>query len=999
MNKLGRIVDGYVFSHAETGESSSGSSNSGSGNHHDHGSTNSIPIFDPNPTNPSYYPTTNFSDKNRYDADAPYNQAPHFSVPNGIGLPLAHNFNFDTFIKTEKGNNRDTYDAGYDLPLYFTLPNITEEDSYQWDSFPAGEAQQFLVFSVEQDTINSRSPYNGDTGESVVLRAESSSDTERPFTISLSVTPYNAGPIPHIHWAEDEAFIMLQGEMDSWIGDPTKDAYELYEFPEGNDVTGDNLPADVRTPQLEADNVENYYYGHLMAKDGVYLPRGHAHAYRNASPNGDPLVFLTLWSRTPGYPDGGIEEFFTLSDPLIGRFYDTSNEAAGYGNLYNKNVGSEDGISNQQRFVDYFNTFPEYYVAMSRNFGSFTAVESDSILAADGSALTMGGNWNPSIPTDTGTFATPPPAAWNEQSATPWLATPGEEGSDSYYTPPAPNAPSEAVNFSTPFDPEVIQRVALQYDPNNQNGISQTDFKQSTEKLANIYNESNGVKSSDLLLPQSADATYEILTVWDRFSSLDKLRDDKAFKKTFQQLKRGGSVTPTNSSVHNDLSDNYESNAPEQMLLGKFEIKDDSIDAVLSLSEELREKTRQETGNLSFDYYLEKGDNTTIYYIEHYKEGSDISLHLQKSYTTEFFADFAKHLESGYLADGQVTIYPVNTPQASIYIEQANGIDMFKDMLESMPDLSMKVEAPEPKDIQTVYVTNQTDTKGFGSFLQFNNSHSKKKEWLYGVIEVDNDSGEINGVALGDPDQPSEQWMKEAGENATLLFETSSNKNNHMMSRSVQVNTGVHYLPFRTKSKHQDIFSKKTFDSDLQLDLPKDRSDLSVDEDKGIINYHHMSGAFGNVIQGMSKVTSVMQEEGFAVIDTREQPRRQLHASFSGFEPSEDSDKISLIKSNKKGKIYDFEKEKFVKSNSNNLQRIIASALESDDMPSFTKDHLTIEGGNIYTPVVRHEGTYFTPNNATTKITGSNAFEMTIHDQMYDFTLNFSQSNQMPLLN
>ena len=69
MNKLGRIVDGYVFSHAETGESSSGSSNSGSSNHHDHGSTNSIPIFDPNPTNPSYYPTTNFSDKNRYDAD------------------------------------------------------------------------------------------------------------------------------------------------------------------------------------------------------------------------------------------------------------------------------------------------------------------------------------------------------------------------------------------------------------------------------------------------------------------------------------------------------------------------------------------------------------------------------------------------------------------------------------------------------------------------------------------------------------------------------------------------------------------------------------------------------------------------------------------------------------------------------------------------------------------------------------------------------------------
>ena len=159
-----------------------------------------------------------------------------------------------------------------------------------------------------------------------------------------------------------------------------------------------------------------------------------------------------------------------------------------------------------------------------------------------------------------------------------------------------------------------------------------------------------------------------------------------------------------------------------------------------------------------------------------------------------------------------------------------------------------------------------------------------------------------------------------------------------------------------------------------------------------------MSGGFGNVIQGMGKVTSTLQEEGFAVIDTREQPRRQLHASFDGFKPGKDSDKISLIKSNKKGKIYDFEKEKFVKTNSGNLQRVIGSALESDAMPAFTQDHVTIEGGNIYMPVVRHEGAYFTPENARTKITGSNDFEMTVDSQTYDFALNFSQSNQMPLL-
>ena len=1004
MLRLGRVVHGYVFSHAETG-----TGESGSGSHSDHGhtSTDSIPAFNPNPTKPSYYPTTNFSEKDRYDSNAPYNQAPHFSVPNGIGLPLAYNFNFDTFIKTDKGNNRDTYEPGYDLPLYFTLPNVTEKDSYQWDSFPAGEAQQFLVFSVEQDTINSRSPYNGDTGESVILRAESSSETERPFTISLSVTPYNAGPIPHIHWAEDEAFIMLQGEMDSWIGDPTKDAYELYEFPKGNDVSGSNLPADARTKQLEVDNVEKFYYGHLMAKDGVYLPRGHAHAYRNASPNGDPLVFLTLWSRTPGYPEGGIEEFFTLSDPLLGRFYDTSNDAASYGNLYNKNVGSEDGISNQQRFVDYFNTFPEYYVAMSRNFGSFTAVESDSMTVADGSALTMGGNWNPSIPTDTGTFPTPPPAAWKEKSKTPWLATPGEKGADSYYTPPAPNAPSEAVNFSTPFDPEVIQRVALEYDPDNQNGISQKKFKNETQKLANIYSQSDGVKSSDFLIPKSADTTYEILTVWDRFSHLDKLRDDKSFKKAVTQLKKGGSVTPTNSSVHNDLSDNYEARpeepeqrlhgAPEQMLLGKFEIKDGSIKDVLAISEELRNKTRKEEGNISFDYYLENGDNTTIYFIEHYVEGAAISEHLVASYTTKFFADFAKELETGNLADGQVTIYPVNTPEASIYIEQSNGIDMFKDMLKSMPDLSMKVEAADSSDLQTIYVTNGTDTKGFGSFLEFQNS-SSDKNWLYGMIELDNESGDINGVAFGDSEKPTDQWMREAGKNATLLFESSSDINNPPSSRSVQVNTGTYYIPFRTKSAPQDVFSNKTFSAGLTIDLPNN-DQLNINEDKGIIDFHGITGGFGNVIQGMSKVTSMLQEEGYAVIDTREQPRRDLHASFHGFSANDDSDKISLIKSTIKGKIYDYESGKFIKPSPRNLERVISSAEDSGKMPSFTHEHLTLKGGSVYTPVIRHEGNYFTPANAPTKITGSNSFEMTVDDQTYDFNLSFSLSNQMPLLN
>ena len=988
MKDILNCINGYKYCHTADDHLSEGGSSS---------TSNEFPYLDPNPTIADYFYTTNFSEKDRYDDEAPYNQAPDFSVPIGIGLPLTYNLDFDSFIKTDYGNNRETFESGYDLPLYFTLPNIKEKDSFQWDSFPAGEAQQFLVFSVEQDTINNRSPYNGVTGENVVLHAESSSETERPFTITVTVTPYNAGPIPHIHWAEDEAFIMLQGEMDSWIGDPTEDAYELYEFPEGNDVDGDNFPEDQRTPQLTAKNVENFYYGHLMEGDGVFLPRGHAHAYRNASPNGDPLAFLTIWSRTPGYPEGGIEEFFTLSDPLIGRFYDTADDAASYGNLYNKNVGSEEAITNQKRFVDYYNTFPEYYVAMSRNFGSFTAVESDSIKTSDGSALTLGGNWNPSIATDTGTFPTPPPAAWDETSTTPWIATPNTSEADNYYTPPAPNAPSEAVNFSTPFDPKIIQRVTLNYNPNNESNLTRKEFKKESRQLEAIYLESHGVESSDLLKPKSQKNTFEILTVWDRFSSLDTLKDSADFKETVERLKLGGEITPVNSSVHNNFADNYEVNAPEQMLLGKFEIKEGKTERVLRISEKLRNKTIKESGNLSFDYYLEKGNNTTIYYIEHYEQGSDIAFHLEQSYTTKFFEKFAKKLESGFLADGEVSIYPVNTPQSSIYIEQKNGIDTFKELLDSMPDLSMKLKFGDSSLKQTAYITNKTDTSGFGTFLEFTNLQISESDWLYGIIEVDDSLATINGIKLGNSVNPSGEWMDEAGPNATILFQTKIDPSSKSKPRNIQVNTRSHYIPFRTKAKPEDLFVEENFNPAVEIEIPKD-GELVIKKKKGIINYHDLNAEFGNVVQGMSKVTSILQENGHYVLDTTDQPRRDLTVVFNGFEKQDIYDQISLIKTNEDvSKIYDYEKKEFTEITDDNLDSIIRYADQTENI-DFTDTTSTVIGGFIYTPVIKHDNQYFVPFNTSSRITGANSFEMIINDYIYDYAIEFTKSNEMPVL-
>jgi len=995
MKSLDRVLEGWFFEHSSVDHLDKGTA--GNGIKNDDSIASNIPFLNPNLTVSNYYPTTNFSNKDRYDLDAPYNKAPEFSIKNGIGLPLTYNFDYEHFIKTTKGNNRETYEEGYDLPLYVTLPKTTKKNSYQWDSFPAGEAQQFLVFSVDTETINSRSPFNGETEGTVVLEAKSSSATKRPYTITLTVTPYNAGPIPHIHWAEDEAFIMLQGEMDSWIGDPGKNPYELYEFPTGNDVDGDNFPPIKNTKQLPAQNVENFYYGHLMAEDGVYLPRGYAHAYRNASPNGDPLVFLTLWSRTPGYPKGGIEEFFTLSDPTIGRFYDDADKAASYGNLYNKNIGSEDGISNQQRFVDYFNTFPEYYVAMSRNFGSFTGVKSDTITKDDGSSLTMGGNWNPMIPTDTGTFPTPPPAAWNAESDTPWLATPNEAGNDNYYTAPAPNSPSEAVNFSTPFDPKIIQRIEIKYDKSNKSELSKKEFNKLSAQLANLLDESLGSESTDLLKPKSSKVDREILTVWDSFSKLNELKDSRSFKKLIRKLKANGSVEVENSSVDTDLASNYEVSAPEQMLLGKFKIKKGAKDEVLSLSKQLKTKTNQESGNISFDYYFDKNSKNSIYFIEHYESGADIAAHLQKSYTAEFFEKFSPFLKSGYLADGDVSIYPVNTPESQIYIEQQKGIELFSELLSSMPEMEMTLSISSEGPIDSFYISNKTDTEGYGSFLNFSPTYSDSDNWTYGVIAVDNEFGEIDGVSIGKTDQPNQKWLNKAASRTSILFDTDlSFKGNTNQSRNIQVNTRSHYVPFRTRTNAKSIFKDNLFNKKTVFEFSMDNQlTLNSNEDK--ILFNGMEAKYGNVIQGMSTVTSLHQTKGLNIIDTTQQKRRTLYGVVRRQNLNDNDLSLALIECNSKGKILDPLTGRYYKIASDKAQEIISILEENGDL-KFLKDSFEIEGGSFYTPLIKETDTYYTFNNSNSSLLGANSFEMSIEDKSDQFEFIFTHSEKMPLL-
>ena len=120
MNPLIRVLGGYSYEHgAETHHLNS---SGGVGIDLTNISDSDFPYLDPNPTISDYYPSTNFSNKDRYALDAPYNKAPDFNLLPGIGLPLTYNFEYEDFIKTTKGNNRETFDKGYDLPLYITLP-------------------------------------------------------------------------------------------------------------------------------------------------------------------------------------------------------------------------------------------------------------------------------------------------------------------------------------------------------------------------------------------------------------------------------------------------------------------------------------------------------------------------------------------------------------------------------------------------------------------------------------------------------------------------------------------------------------------------------------------------------------------------------------------------------------------------------------------------------------------------------------------------------------
>ncbi|WP_017295989.1 antibiotic biosynthesis monooxygenase [Geminocystis herdmanii] len=802
-------------------------------------------------TPPEPFIIPSFSDFDRYNPNASYNKAPSFQFPSNIGLPLTRNFDFEDFIKTISGNDPLNLPDQSDLPFYPGIPALKSPNSYQWDSFPAGEAQQFLTVSVDIDKINvENTPLTGDGDLPVELEAISTSELNRPFTVSTTVTPFNAGPIPHIHWAEDEWFIILQGEVDSWVMSPTEEAYDLYEFPA--DENGDPLtpPQYDGPPALAKDKIKEFYYAHLTAGQAVFLPRGYGHGYRNASPTGEPLVFLTIWSRdiANGYPEGGIEEFFTLPEPRIGRFYDTAEDAAQYGSLYNKTIGSEDATSNQQRFVDYKNTFPDYYVAMSGNYGDF---------------LESGGNWNPAIYKDYEAFPLTPPDYWNPTLDQPWNTDQSDPDADLYYPAPAPNAPSDSVNFSTPFDPQVINRIYITLDDSSKAEQLQELLAQYTSKTETI----EGNFYSEPYQDPNNPLNYFIVEYWNEYSDVDVYEKTNTYQNFISQIDAIATTSTTLDTI-NPVKGSLGA-VTDITLVGRFKAKPDTREEMISILTTLQEQTLQEEGALIFEFYENPLVANEWILFQKYADGPSTTFHFSQSYFKQFDSEFGLLLEGNGVADGSAIFYVTDEPASSFYDFQKAGLNILTELFESSPELTVSLETD---DSGILKVVNGANTSGIGIVLNVNADFLTDEPIEYGIFAVDNATGSIEGL---NPDDSG--YLEKVRERASTLF-TTINAEKINSVRDVFVETAQEYAFYQVTNG--TIWDQSP---DVEYSIDNENFFRSHNSDQVEFSFNEgfdLSAQLNGPIKSLNGQIGVPQTEGFNILDTSTLVHKSLTAEI-----------------------------------------------------------------------------------------------------------------------
>jgi quinol monooxygenase YgiN/oxalate decarboxylase/phosphoglucose isomerase-like protein (cupin superfamily) len=855
-----------------------------------------------------------FSLSDRYNENAPYNEAPQYEWPKNIGLPIATNFSYPDVLQEDVLDRNINAPAATDayekaLSVYTGLQEQSKPGSYQWDSFPAGEAQQFLITSVDNNRLAEIGPETKDG--TTTLDVVTTSNLDRPYTLSLTVTPYNAGPIPHTHWAEDEWFIVLQGEMDAWLPLTQEKPYEVGEIPGQNGVP----------------KIEEYHYVHFTPGEVGFLPAGYTHNYRNTSPTGEPLIFLTIWSRKDENHGGearfagGIEEFFIK--PGIGTFFDTANEAAAFGSLYNKTPGSDDADRLQERFVKYFNEFPLDYVSMSQNFGSY---------------LEKGGNWNPAIPKDTQPVPVPPPIG--------------------PYAAPTPNVASQTVNFNPPLDPPVIKRVNIPVAGANTQQI--LDLVNSYEASIQQQND-QGLIFADFYQDPNNPQNYLLIEQWQNYSQLVQY-EELVGNQFINQLKAlvGELSEPTIESIDTDSYAN-----DQKVLIGKFQAKEGTREQIQDLASQLISQTQaNESGkNLAFEFYEDPQQPNQYIFYEKYMDGAALTEHLEAQYTKDFFAGFAPLLTGNGLVDGDVNVYSIHTPGSplsQVPQNQVKGVEILTNLFESTPELSVSLVAYQG----IIGAVNETSTNDIGINLKFTAENSSNQPIEYGIFSVDDSNYRVDGLLPSDPG-----YLEAVKQRRIILFNTTNNPDANLPnpSRNIPVRSthgyGLYQVVGGSIQDANPIVNFSFQDPQFMMQPITEGEEVSFQFGNGLGGTVALNGPVLNFQDTISQ----LQPQGFNLLDTSTIVNRQINV---GIQIYKDSDVIHQIGfypvENIEGTVIDPLTQQPVNPGDFNYAN---AALSPENKLEFSKgelmagkvenqDNLILNSGKFYAPFV----TTFTPD-------------------------------------
>lgn len=93
------------------------------------------------------------------------------------------------------------------------------------------------------------------------------------------------------------------------------------------------------------------------------------------------------------------------------------------------------------------------------------------------------------------------------------------------------------------------------------------------------------------------------------------------------------------------------------VLSGRYKIKPEKRERFLQLALAGMEKTREETGNISYNLYEQVGVPNSFIYFEEWKSREALAAHLKQPYITPLLAEFSDLVEG----DANVRIYDIDS--------------------------------------------------------------------------------------------------------------------------------------------------------------------------------------------------------------------------------------------------------------------------------------------------------------------------------------------------